>query len=129
MMSVALWPNLGPRAHFWPFLGQNGEKISKFRKFPNHFFFSTPKDSNLTKYWVYSINRAQINWWKAFFWFKLPDPWFLVRIDKNRSFFENFWKNMCIPSKLFKLLFFHAYHITSKFEGYQSSLRHVKLFL
>ena len=57
---------MGIRTQIWPFLGQNRGKISKFRKFPHHFF-STPKDSNLTKYWVYSINRAQINWWKAFF--------------------------------------------------------------
>ena len=106
------WPNLGLRAHFWPFLGKMGRKTQIFEN-SRITFFSTSKDSNLTKYWVYSINRAQINWWKAFLWFKLPDPWFLVRMNKNWSFFDNFWKNMCIPSK--KVIVFpyipHNYNI------------------
>ena len=115
--SFLLWKNGRANSNLAIFGQKWGEnlKISKI----SAPLFSTPKDSNLTKYWVYSINRAQINWWKAFFWFRLPDPWFLVRIDKNLSFFENVWKNMYIPSK--KLLFFHTYHITTTFEGYQSS--------
>ena len=112
---------------FWP---ENGQKLGRGLKFC-HFWvkmweksqnfensrttFFNPKDFKLTKYWVYSINRAQMNWCEAFFWFKLPDPWFLVRIDKNRSFFEIFWQNMCILPK--QLLFFHTHHITTSFEG------------
>ena len=113
---------------FWPKNGQIWARIPIFYRFrakmggkSQNFqnsrttFFSTPKDSNLTKYWVSSINRAQMNWCEAFLWFKLPDPWFLVRIDKNRSFFEKFRQNMRIPPK--KLLFFHTYHITTTFKG------------
>ena len=89
-ISPPFWPKNGQIWACVPicdrFRAKMGGGILKISKIPAPLFFWTPKDSNLTKYWVSSINRAQMNCCEAFFWFKLTYLWFMVIIDKIADF-------------------------------------------